>query len=180
MRSTHRCRQSYRLQGYDYSLAGAYFVTVCTHEKQNLFGDIFEGEMTLNESGRAVLRSWFSLEDNFPNITLDEFMIMPNHVHGIVWIADIVGAQFIAPTKCTPSGKPILGAMNRAPTLGKIVRTFKAASTHQIREFGLEYSVWQRNYHDRIIRNEKELELVRFYIRNNPSNWQSDEYGESA
>ena len=90
---THH-RRSIRLKGYDYKQAGAYFVTVCTPDRTCFFGDVVDGEMQLNDTGRAVRASWNELPARFQNVVLDAFVVMPNHIHGIV----IVGAQFIAPT----------------------------------------------------------------------------------
>ena len=118
-------RRSTRLKDFDYSRAGVYFVTVCARNRRCLFGNVVHNEMALNKIGVMVHESWNELPDRFPDIELDEFIVMPNHIHGIV---HIVGAQFIAPRYSQ-------GAMNRAPTLGEIIRTFKAVSTYRIRRY---------------------------------------------
>ena len=164
MRSRPFQRQSYRLHGHDYAAPGAYFVTICAFEKQMLFGNITNQTMTLSEIGKTVSKKWGSLLRHFPNIELDQFIVMPNHVHGVIWIKP---REALAHCR---------GAINRAPTLGEIIRTFKAVTTYEIREKKLEYAIWQRSYHDRIIRNERELFAIRNYIKNNPNNWESDEY----
>ena len=153
-----------RLKDFDYSETGAYFVTICTRNRKCLFGDVVNDEMVLNKIGVMVHESWDELSNRFPGIELDQFIVMPNHIHGIV---HIVGAQFIAPRYSQ-------GAMNRAPTMGEIVRTFKAVSTYRIRRTVYSRFRWQRNYHDRIIRNEYELNLTREYIQTNPLRWDLD------
>lgn len=171
-------RKSIRLREYDYSQAGYYFVTVCTAQKLHLFGEIHDGVMCLNEIGQVVDDICRELPGRYP-VDLDEYIIMPNHFHGILVLGDSVGARFIAPNLSRQSTRPG-GAMNGAPTIGKIVHDFKARCTHAIN--GLQSSrvtpLWQRNYWERVIRNEAELANIREYIRNNPKQWELDElYG---
>ena len=91
-------RRSIRLQGYDYSSPGAYFVTMCTHNRECLFGEIANGKMRLNELGKIASQCWLAIPDHFPHARLGAFVIMPNHVHGIIWIVDnIVGAKNFSP-----------------------------------------------------------------------------------
>ncbi|RNC69409.1 MAG: transposase [Desulfuromonadales bacterium] len=163
-------RHSIRLKDYDYSRPGAYFVTICAWQRECIFGDVANGEMVLNDVGRVVQAEWHRLPGRFPQIELDMFVIMPNHFHGII---NIVGAQFIALGMC---GRDVKGAMNRAPTVGEMVRTFKARCTHAINILrnNAGCPVWQRNYYERVIRNEKELSLAREYIVNNPMKWDRD------
>ena len=161
-------RRSVRLCGYDYSQAGAYFVTICAQNKDCLFGEIVNGEMKLNDAGQIVTKTWDDLAGRFPSIALDAFVVMPNHVHGII---TIVGAQFIAP-KDRDAVNP--GAINRAPTVGEIVRTFKAVSTRMVRRNGLSVFSWQRNYYEHVIRGEGDLESIREYVTNNPARWVED------
>ena len=161
-------RRSVRLQGYDYSQPGAYFVTVCTRGRECLFGSVVNYEMQLNDVGRTVWLVWQELPKRFVGITLDAFTVMPNHIHGIIF----VGAQFIAPSHPTSAER---GAMNRAPTLGEIVRTYKAISTRLIRQSIKAGFVWQRNYFEHVIRDDHSLERIRDYIVNNPARWDEDE-----
>jgi REP element-mobilizing transposase RayT len=170
-------RRSIRLKEYDYLQVGAYFVTICTHNRECLFGDINNGEMKLNNAGRVVRNVWNNLPAGYFNIETDEFVVMPNHIHGIILI---VGAQFIAPDgNQNTTNQDVInqGAMNRAPTLGEIVRTSKVRCTHAINRINNTVGVplWQRNYYEHIIRNEAELNKTREYIVNNPLNWESDE-----
>lgn len=167
-------RRSLRLQGYDYSQAGAYFVTICTHNRACLFGEVVDGEMRLNETGRMVASALQAISDHFPQVDVDAFVVMPNHVHGII-VINGVGAQFIAPnTHETDAAAINLGAINRAPTLGDMVRAFKARSTRDIRLREPGVSVWQRNYYEHIVRNEDDLARIREYIVNNPLQWALD------
>ncbi|GIV83933.1 MAG: hypothetical protein KatS3mg052_0940 [Candidatus Roseilinea sp.] len=160
-------RRSIRLKGYDYSQAGAYFITICTKDRACLFGEVVNGEMRLNALGQIVHGVWNNLPNHYAGVEMDAFVVMPNHVHGIVVI---VGAGFKpAPTTTT------------APTttrhgLPEIVRQFKTFSARRINEMrgtpGV--SVWQRNYYEHIIRNEESLHRIREYIANNPLKWELD------
>jgi REP element-mobilizing transposase RayT len=160
-------RRSIRLKGYDYSLGGAYFLILVTHKRKLLFGHIQNGKMNLNPLGYIVLKAWLDLPNHSPFTALDEFILMPNHLHGIILI--------------TKSRK---GTASRAPTFGDPVpdslptflRSFKSSATKRINERrGTPGSpVWQRNYFERVIRNEKELTRIREYIFNNPMQWEAD------
>jgi REP element-mobilizing transposase RayT len=166
-------RRSLRLKGYDYTQAGAYFVTICCQHRRCVFRDIVDGEMRMNEAGQIVQAVWEELPIRCPGVDTDAFVIMPNHVHGIVTIGlDAgVGAQFIAPMH---QGAMNQGAMNRAPTLGEVVRVFKAVSTYRIRRRGCPWFAWQRNYYEHIIRDDEDLTRIREYIRLNPVLWAED------
>lgn len=177
-------RRSIRLRKYDYSNAGVYFVTICTRNRECLFGDVVDGEMVLNDAGNIVLQTWHALPDRFPVVQLDAFMVMPNHVHGIIVItgawkpnttnrgvmnhAPTVGAQFIAPN----NGDRLI--------LGEIIRTFKAVTTRRIRQNGLLEFGWQRNYYEHVIRGDDELCDIRKYIAHNPAGWLNDENHPNA
>jgi REP element-mobilizing transposase RayT len=172
-------RRSIRLRDYDYSQVGAYFVTVCTHNRTCLFGDVVDGEMVTNDAGRIVQAIWKALPLHYPGVALDEFVIMPKHVHGIIVLDSGVGAQFIAPLG---SGGAInralttdaLSASDRPPTLGDIVRGFKARSTRLLRRDRGYQRVWQRNYYEHVLRDKGSLSRVREYISNNPLHWAFD------
>ncbi len=126
-------RRSIRLQGYDYAQEGVYFVTVCTQDRACLFGAVADGEMQLNNSGQIAKAAWDELPARFPSVRLDAFIVMPNHVHGLI----VVGAQFIAPSDGFGTATIDQGVINHAPTLGEMVRAYKAASTRLIRLWGL-------------------------------------------
>lgn len=184
-----RHRRSIRLKGYDYTSPGAYFVTLVTRMRECLFGEITGGEMHLNMAGEIAREEWFKTAELRDNVRLnpDEFVVMPNHVHGIIWIVevdDIVGA-------C--DGARVVGAQRRcAPTktapnipphgLGAIVRGYKSAVTYRVntmREIrGMP--LWQRNYYEHIIRNEAELGRIQAYIQNNPIQWDADKLHPTA
>ena len=160
-------RHSVRLKDYDYSQTGAYFVTICVQNKECLFGDVVDGEMHVNDAGEMVMRTWQDLPTHYGNIALDEFVIMPNHVHGIIVLCSgDVGAGFKpAPTETKQYGLP------------EIVRALKTYSSRRINEIRNTPGtpVWQGNYYEHIIRNDGELNRIREYIVNNPEQWEEDE-----
>jgi putative transposase len=162
-------RRSIRLQGYDYSQAGAYFVTMVTYQRDCLFGKIENEEMKLNDFGKIADECWRAIPEHFPFVELGTYVVMPNHVHGIIVITgDGRGTKFRAPT-VEQFGKPTVGSL---PT---IIRTYKAAVTRRIGRDHNATSIWQRNYHEHIIRNEREMDNIWRYIENNPSAWLEDD-----
>jgi putative transposase len=165
-----RQRRSLRLQGYDYAQNGAYFITICTHKKHNLFGEITSGEMQLNKPGIIVHEKWLKTATLRQYLELDEFIIMSNHVHGIIYLASSCrGTARRAPAE--EFGKPV------ATSIPTIVRAYKSAVTKRINELRRtpSASVWQRNYYERVIRNENDLNQIREYIAYNPARWDEDE-----
>lgn len=167
-----RHRRSVRLRGYDYSQTGAYFVTICTKDRACWLGEISEGFMHLNGAGHIVEAAYQGLSGRFPGVTIDECVAMPNHIHGII----MVGAQFIAPVFSDADQ----GAINRAPTLGDVVRAFKAVSTRQIRMHANPRFAWQRNYYEHVIRDDISLNRIRQYIEENPLQWALDRENPDA
>ena len=178
-------RASTRLQRFDYSLTGAYFITIVTCQREMLFGEIVDGEMRLNRRGEIVQEEWFRSAEIRKEIQLffDEFVVMPNHIHGIVWIVD---GNIVIDTKVESDHN--VGATGRSPlrldnhprgpkprSLSSFVAGFKSSVTKRIRDELNETGVWQRNYHDRIIRNDRELDAVWKYIESNPHNWITDD-----
>jgi REP element-mobilizing transposase RayT len=163
-----RNRRSIRLKEYNYSAPGFYFVTICTKDRECFFGKIINGIMELNRVGEIISRAWNQLPQRFSSIRTDEFVIMPNHMHGII---SIVGAPLMAPDEMDIK---IKGAINRARTLGEIIRAFKAFLAREIRCAGYEKFAWQRNYYERVIRNESELFRIRKYVQENPAKWHLD------
>jgi REP element-mobilizing transposase RayT len=153
-------RRSIRLKGYDYTQAGAYFVTFCAWQHECLFGEIVDGEMHLNDYGRVVEEEWLRTAEVRPNVDLDAFVIMPNHIHGIIVICiDPVGAsRRLAPTN-TPT-RLVAGS------LGAIIGQIKSVTTKRINVLRSMpgQAVWQRNYYERIIRSEAALDNIRQYI----------------
>ncbi|MBI3611356.1 MAG: transposase [Nitrospirae bacterium] len=172
-------RWSVRLKAHDYSQPGAYFVTVCAQNRECVFGEITDGKMEPNDAGRMVARWWAELNYKFPTVQTDESIVMPNHFHGIVVIIgypDTVGAALRGrPPK---TGHPHRGA----PTLGDIVDWFKTMTTNdyirgikQDRWPPFEKRLWQRNYYERVVRDDSEMHRVREYITGNPAGWLEDE-----
>ena len=168
------------MKGYDYAQPGVYFVTICVQGRENLFGTVIGGEMQLNGGGQMVGSWWRRLPDKFPTITIDEFAVMPNHIHGVIIIVepdDTVGAN--------PRVRPESGqgqTHGSAPTLGKIMQWFKTMTTNAyirgVKQDGWKPflgKLWQRNYYERIVRNERELNAVRQYIQDNPVRWTGDQ-----
>jgi len=170
----HR-RRSIRLKGYDYSQPGAYFVTVCTHHLACLFGDVVDGEMELSDVGQIVQACWDDLSNHYQHVRLDAFVIMPNHVHGIIVLMDYdnidnVGAGF----KPAPTETP---APVKRHGLPEIVRAFKTFSSRHINQWrGTPGTpVWQRNYYEHIIRDSNEFNHIRQYTTYNAARWLEDE-----
>ena len=166
-------RQSIRLRGYDYSQPGAYFITLCTQNRECNLGEIMNGEMKFTVRGFIIDEFWSKIPDHFPNVELDEFIVMPNHVHGIIVINDeLLGKKNIKETNTEGGETPPL----RKTTLGQVIAYYKYQTTKIINQVdntpGLR--VWQRNYYERIIRNHKILELARQYIFQNPFRWDKD------
>lgn len=173
----HR-RRSIRLKGYDYTQAGAYFVTICTQNRECLFGEIVEEEMRLNDAGQTVQSVWNELPCHYPGVEIDVFVVMPNHIHGTIVLMDdhVVGAT---PCGCLVPGQ----AQGPAPTMSlpDVVHRFKSLTTARFRHGVVQNNwhpfhgrLWQRNYYEHVIRNESELNRIREYIGANPARWEED------
>ncbi len=164
-------RRPVRLRGFDYRQNGAYFVTICTQNRIPLFGEIIDGEMRLNAAGQIVQATWDNLPNHYPHIELDAWIIMPNHVHGIIVLVDPhdVGAGLKPAPTGTDTG-------NKRHPLSEIVRGLKTFSARRINAIrGIPgVPVWQRNYYEHIIRNEASLQHIRNYIIHNPAKWPDD------
>jgi len=167
-RGTHR--KSLRLADYDYAQVGAYFVTIVIDQRRCLFGTVADEKLLLNTFGCMAQAAWAELPKHFPQCELDAFVVMPNHIHGIVHIA--VGAQHAAPLHDTGSSRPRV----KAGSLGAIVRSFKSAVTkHYNEKCAAPGSVlWQRNYYEHVIRDEVSLQRIQEYITTNPARWSVD------
>ena len=190
--ATSANRSTTRLREFDYASSGAYFVTVCAAQKAHLFGAVSSGEVQHSDVGEVILEEWERTGQLRSDVTLDAFVVMPNHIHGIIWIErPTVGAQRAAPlrhddvilrniqrelaiSKQRQTASAFFGV--RPKSLGAIVRAFKSAVTKRVNETRATPNnpIWQRNYHDRIIRNDRELNAVREYIAHNPQNWSFD------
>ncbi len=166
-------RKSIRRKNYDYTKPGAYFVTICTYRCRQLFGKINNQKMILNITGMAARKYWLEIPDHFPQVKLDAFVIMPDHIHGLFWIVDrgSRGEKFFAPDAIAHTAKKRSRPRGTSMTVGSIVRGFKIGVTKWVRKRNPGQIVWQRNYHDRIIQNDTQLFRIRQYIENNPANW---------
>lgn len=151
-------KNSLRLAGYDYSQSGMYFVTVLSYQRLQLFGHIKNSEMTLSKLGNIIVSCWQQIPKHFQSVELDAFVMMPNHIHGIIVLQDD----------------------SEKVTLGHVMNTFKGAVTRQARksnlDIDLEHPVWHRNFHDHIIRNEADLNRIRQYVQTNPARWEADTF----
>ncbi len=186
-----RNRQSHRWRGYDYAHEGAYFVTICTHNRMHLFGRVTNGVMQLSTRGQIAWDVWHSIPVHFTHVVLDAFVVMPNHVHGIVIIVESArpsaGATHESPTTTQPQNA---GEARLAPThqpnakgapsgsLGAIVGQYKSTVTRRIRQLpnATDETIWQRNYHDRVIRNQREYDYMAWYIQTNAQRWETDTF----
>ena len=189
-------RRSIRLQGYDYAQKGMYFITLCVQERECIFGTIFENRMFLNEIGQIVTDEWVNTMNIRDNVIIHDFIVMPNHIHGIVEITynkndECLIGEFVSPTK----------------SIGAIVRGFKIATTKRIKNFITPVGangnsplnsnspfnsnsfqqewiinhlphIWQRNYYEHIIRDYNDHERIANYINTNPSRWEEDMFNE--
>ena len=182
-------RRSIRLQGYDYTKCGAYFVTICTKNNVAMFGEVVDGVMHMNDGGKIAQRLWNTLSKRFPGVELDAFVVMPNHLHGILVRTH---REPVMPSSNTASGNRethiasqtiadttnIFHAYRKDPRrrqhLSEMIRTFKAVTSYTVRRNGTPNFAWKHDYYERIIRNEQELEFIRLYIANNPAKWQDD------
>ena len=193
-------RRSIRLKGYDYAQAGAYYVTIVVQGRECLFGEIIDGEMHLNEYGEIVQKWWNEIPIHFPNVELGAFIIMPNHVHGIIFITTERRGEVLSPRNNpnyniqdvnSDSTNNLGGDASTSlslrsartpplqhPTLGQIVAYFKYQSTKEMNRIETDKAItkfWQRNFYDHVIRDEKDLQNKTDYIESNPLLWDEDE-----
>ena len=179
-------RRAMRLRGYDYSQPGAYFVTTCVQHRKCLFGTIIDGKMRLNEIGQIVVECWKHIPQHFPSVELGGSVIMPNHFHGIIsWNnrrGEVSSSVDTNPHRRgeVPSSvdtNPHRRGEVPSPSLGKIMAHFKYQSTKHINQHHNTPGtrIWQRNYHDHIIRDDPDLQRLRQYIQDNPMKWELDQ-----
>ena len=178
--SSYPSRRSLRLRGYDYSQGGAYFVTICTESRRCLFGAIKDGQMELNAIGTMIQRVWSGLAEHYVALEADEFIVMPNHLHGI-----LVLTRADPTTRAEDRQEPGRARQEPAPTGGlslhEIIRRFKTFTANQYRQglsspgsSPMEGQLWQRNFYEHVIRNERDLAAIREYIATNPLQWHLD------
>jgi len=173
-------RQSIRLRGYDYSQPGSYFITLCTQNRECNLGEIMNGEMKFTVRGFIIDEFWLKIPDHFPNVELDEFIVMPNHIHGIIVINGNFHERGKHQQNHKESGENNIEGGETPPlrktTLGQIIAYYKYQTTKIINQIDNTPAIriWQRNYYERIIRNQKILDLARQYIFQNPFRWDKD------
>lgn len=179
-------RKNRRLPGYDYSQDGYYFITICTHNRQPVFGKIVDRRMALNEYGKIVHNEWVRSANLRKEIKIDKFVIMPNHFHAILGIDHSSVESYGHTTGASTSGsgtRTYIHTSLQSPsrTLGAIIRGFKASVTTKINTFRNtpQNPIWQSGFHDHIIRNETEYRKIWEYIDTNPLKWQEDCYYEN-
>ncbi len=168
-------RRSIRLQGYDYSLEGLYFITICCDDREHRFGKIENEEMILNDAGKIANECWMEIPKHFPHAILHEHIVMPNHVHGIIELVNVgnvgaVGAENFPPLHQNAFQKMI------PRSIGSIVKGFKIGVTKWFRNHTDIEKVWQRNYYEHIIRNEQAYQTISDYILRNPAKWKEDKF----
>lgn len=179
-------RRSIRLKNFDYSKPGAYFITICTKNRERLFGDVVDGKMVLNDGGKAAERCWMEIPLHYPNVVPDEFVIMPDHVHGIIVINEQSpnhGEQLVSAVvqHFEPLPKNLQPKQNKYQkiiprSIGSMIRGYKIGVTKWFRQNTDIFIVWQRNYHEQIIHTKTELQKIRNYIIENPLKWKNDEH----
>lgn len=183
-------RRSIRLSEYDYTRAGVYFVTICTWQRECLFGEVVDGTMCLNGHGEKVQEEWLLTAELRDHVILDEFIVMPNHFHAVLMIDDcrVTACRDLGVGGGTHQGTARQGTARRARfeetfgrpvagSLATIIRSFKSAATKRINALrdNPGAPVWQRNYYERVIRDDRELDGIRQYIGENPLRWEEDE-----
>ncbi len=170
-----------RLTGHDYSAGGKYFVTICTHGMKSYFGNISVGKMVLSEPGQIANNTWYELPEHFPNVSLGEFVVMPNHIHGIVIIeplcvvvgalhaTSVVGA--LHATSLQQTKNKFMSSISPAPgSLPAVIRSYKSAVSKSVHLTDPDFS-WQPRYYEHVIRSDQEMFRIKQYIINNPGKW---------
>ena len=165
-------RRSIRLKDFDYSSRGLYFVTVCVHEREQILSAIRDAESHNSPLGNIVRETWNAIPERFPTVQPDAFVVMPNHIHGVL---AFVGTGLPVQGKFLPTaGAP--------PTLGQVMRAFKSISAIAVNKTlgRTGVPVWQRNYYEHVIRNSRELEVIQNYVGQNPARWEFDPENPNA
>ncbi len=157
-----------RLQGWDYGSNASYFVTICTKEREHFFGEIADGKMIMSELGKCADKCLQEITEHFPFVVLEEYVVMPNHIHGIVIID-----KPPPPPPPPPQSKNKFGPQSQ--NLGSIIRGFKIGVTNEAKQIQPDFK-WQARYHDHIIRIEKTYQRIKDYIMTNPLNWEKDKF----
>lgn len=164
---------SARWAAWDYGSNAAYFITICTAHREHYFGAVVKGAMILAPAGQAAVDCWKEIPAHFPFVVLDEFVVMPNHVHGIIVIDKTVETQNFASLQSSQPPTNRFGPQSQ--NLASIVRGYKIGVTKFARQNNISFG-WQERYHDHVIRNDAEHNRIRQYIQQNPSKWNDDTY----
>ena len=175
---------SARLQNWDYSSNGAYFITICTQNREHYFGDVVNGEMQLNELGQLAEKYWIEIPQHFSFIELGNFVVMPNHTHGILIIdkmdvvvpVETLHCNVSTPTNTTNNKNEQMANISpKSGTISTIIRSYKSVVSKNARSIHADFG-WQSRFHDHIIRDEQSYQTISNYIINNPVNWAEDKF----
>jgi putative transposase len=187
--------ESARLKGYDYSSEGSYFITICVHKMQNFFGYVADEKMHLNEIGKLAEKFWKEIPEHFPHAILDEFIIMPNHMHGIITLIpkkpdvqtsqcdvslnptneiDITNTRETSQCDVSTKKQKMAAIRPKSGSLSVIIGSYKSVVSKHAHKISRNFQ-WQERFHDRIIRDENEFARIAKYIHYNPKNWKDDE-----
>jgi len=176
----HKQQKQYRYKNYDYSQNGYYFITICTKNKQLFFGEVKDTQMQLSEIGESTKKCLLEISNNFEKVRLDEWVVMPNHIHIIIMIDNcrntprrVLNGNINTPDQNTPQSVQTLQPLIKG-SVSSIINHFKGNVKRYCNKNDLQHFAWQSRFHDRIIRNEKELNNARQYIVNNPIRWTLD------
>ena len=177
----HPQRKSPRLPGYDYRQEGAYFVTICTHQRLQIFGSVVNEAIQLSDIGKIAYDLWTTIPEHHTNIILDAYVVMPNHMHGIVFITDQPTIDMTHTSFAAHETRTQHNGM-RSRTLGAVIGSYKSAVSRKINQVtGLVAPiVWQSSFHDHIIRNDESLNRIREYVYTNPMRWAEDMFYSSG
>lgn len=162
-------RRSIRLPDYDYTFPAAYFVTLLAWQCRPVFGQVIDHTVQLSKTGVLAQREWLRLGQRFGHVELDEFVVMPDHVHGILLLTDVKDSS----SETNPADEPSAQPHVEPGSLGAIVRAYKSTVARLVNfnRFSDGGPLWQRNYYERVVDDERDLEQIREYIRSNPMNW---------
>ena len=179
--------QSARLKGYDYTREGLYFITICTHNREHYFGEIIDRKMHLSNIGVLADVFWHEIKNHSKNIVLHQFVVMPNHIHGVLEIVGDDGGSrddacivstmpsAIHPTHQPPKNHQMQKISPKPGSISRIIGAYKSAVTKHANRLKYEFK-WQTRFYDHIIRNNKEYQNIKNYIINNPENWAEDKF----
>jgi len=162
-----------RLQSWDYRWNGVYFITICCKDKAHYFGKIHNDKMELSNVGLIADILWHEIKQHTNHIELDEFVVMPNHIHGILIINNSVETLHATSLQKTPKTMSVISP--KANSISSIIRSYKSAVTKHAHRLGYEFS-WQSRFYDHIIRNEASLNQIQQYVINNPQSWKDDKF----